>query len=80
MEAPVPETSKDTETVTFSKVTSFSSSSSFDRKIIMVTPKRVFCIDCKESEIVRPVQESGEPASAELITPMRVSSANQVVT
>ena len=49
MDAPVPETSKDTETVTLSKVTS-SSSSSFDGKILMVTPKRVFYIEVKLSD------------------------------
>ena len=80
MDAPVPETSKDTESITLSRVTSTSSSSSFDgKKIMYVTPKRDFCIELCEIVSLRPMQETVEPASAELvilITPMRVSSAN----
>ena len=64
--APVAETSKDAGTITPSRVASPTSSSSVE-KIIIVTPKRDFCIYCEESEIVRPVQESGEPESAELV-------------
>lgn len=65
----MPETSKDAETITLSRVAS-PSSSNFDGKIVMVTPKREFCICFEQIEIVRPVQETSEPAAgsaAELV-------------
>ena len=79
MAAPVPETSKDAETITLSRVTIPSSNSSFEGKVVIVTPKRDFYIYVEESEVVGSVQESGEPASAELVTlnkTTRVSSAS----
>ena len=63
---PVAESSKDAGPITPCRVVSPISSSSVE-KIIIMTPKRDFCIYCEESEIVRPVQESGEPGSAELV-------------
>ena len=67
---PVAETSKDAENIyiTPCRVANPLSSSSSVEKIIIVTPKRDFCIYCEESEIIGPaVQESGEPGSAELV-------------
>ena len=61
------ETSKDAGTTTVTPCRVASPSSSSVEKIIIVTPKRDFCIYCEESEIVRPVQESGEPGSTELV-------------
>ena len=67
MDAPITETSKDTKTIALSRVAS-PSTSRFDRQIIViVTPKRDFCIHCEESEVVSPVQESGKPASMALV-------------
>lgn len=63
MDVPVPETSKDTDTITLSRVTDSSSG----RKIVMVIPRNDFCFYFEESEVVRPEQESGEPTSAELV-------------
>ena len=81
MGIPVPETSKDAEIITLSRVTtcSPSSNSSFERKVVIVTPKRDFYICIEDSEVVGSVQESGEPASAELVTlnkTIRVSSTS----
>ena len=67
MDVPVPDTNKDAERVTLPRVAS-PSSSNFEEKIVIVTAKRVFYIYLKESEIVRPAQETGAPASAEFVT------------
>ena len=67
MDIPVPETNKGTERVTLSRVANPNNSSSFEEKIIIVAPKRDFCIYLEEGEIIQPVQESGEPSSAELV-------------
>ena len=61
MDVPVSETSKEEEGFTSSRV----ASPNFERKIVIVTPKRVFCIYLEESEIIQPAQETGAPASAE---------------
>ena len=69
--APVPETRKDTDTITLSRVTGPSSSSSDNTsdegKIVIVTPKGEFCFYFEESEIIRSVQESSDPVSEELV-------------
>ena len=69
--APVPETRKDAETITLSKVIGPSSSSngntSDEGKIVIVTPKGEFCFYFEESETIRPVQESSDPVSEELV-------------
>ena len=70
-------TNKDAESMSLSRVTSLSSCSSSEGKFVIVTPKRDFWIYIEGSEIVRPVQESGEPASTELvICPEKVLSPN----
>ena len=67
-------TNKDAESMSLSRVASCSSS---EGKFVIVTPKRDFWIYIEGSEIVRPVQESGEPASTELvICPEKVLSPN----
>jgi hypothetical protein len=66
MDVPVPETNRDEEGVTSSSVAS-PSNTNVERKIVIVTPKRVFCIYLEESEIIQPAQETGAPASAELV-------------
>jgi hypothetical protein len=62
MDVQVPETNKE-EGVSVASP----SNTNFERKIVMVTPKRVFYIYLKESEIIQPVQETGAPASAEFV-------------
>ena len=64
------ETSKAAGTITPIRVASLSSSSSVEEEfgvILIVAPKRDFWIYSEGSEIVRPVQESGELGSAELV-------------
>ena len=63
MDVPVSETSKEEEGFTSSRMASPSNT----RKIVIVTPKRVFCIYLEESEIIQPTQETGAPASAEFV-------------
>ena len=62
------ETIKEEEGFTSSRVAS-PSNTNFERKIVIVTPKRVFCIYLEESqsEIIQPTQETGAPASAEFV-------------
>ena len=67
MDAPVSETNKDEEGFTSSRVASPSLNTNFERKIVVVTPKRVFCIYLEDSEIIQPAQETGAPASAEFV-------------
>ena len=70
MDVPVTESCKGTEPVALSTVTSPSNSnnnSSYEGKIVIVAHRRDFCIYLEENEITEPVQESGEPVSAELV-------------
>ena len=66
MDAPVSETNIEEEGFTSSRVASPSNTNS-ERKIVIVTPKRVFCIYLEESEIIQSAQETGAPASAEFV-------------
>ena len=66
MDVPVSETSKEEEGFTSSRVAS-PSNTNFERKVVIVTPKQVFCIYLEESEIIQPAQETGAPASAEFV-------------
>ena len=66
MDAPVSETIKEEEGFTSSRVAS-PSNTKFERKIVIVTPKRVFCIYLEDSEIIQPAQETGAPARAEFV-------------
>ena len=61
MNIPVPETNKDTERVTLSRVANPNNSSSFEEKLVIVAPKRDFIVYLEEREIIQPVQESSEP-------------------
>ena len=74
VQATVVVTNKDAENMSLSRVASLSSS---EGKFVRVTPRRDFWIYIEGSEIVRPVQEIGEPASTELvICPEKVLSPN----
>ena len=68
MDVPVPQTNKDAVEVTPSRVAS-PSSSDFEGRITIVTPKRVYYVHLEDSGrvIVKPVQETGTPASAEFV-------------
>ena len=68
MDVPVSQTNKDAVGVTPSRVAS-PSSSDFEGKIAIVTPKRVYYIYLEDlgRVIVKPEQETGAPASAEFV-------------
>ena len=66
MDAPVSETNKEEGGFTSSRVAS-PSNTNFERKIVIVTLKQVFCIYLEESEIIQPAQETVTPASAEFV-------------
>ena len=66
MDVPVSETNKEEEGFTSSRVAS-PSNTNFERKLVIVTPKRVFCIYLEEGGIIQPAQETGAPASGEFM-------------
>ena len=68
MDVPIPQTNKDAVGVTPSRVAN-PSSSDFEGKITIVTPKRVYYIYLEDlgREIVKPEQETDTPASAEFV-------------
>jgi hypothetical protein len=61
MDVQVPETNEEGVSV------ASPSNTNFERKIVIVTPKRVFYIYLEESELIQPAQETGAPASAEFV-------------
>ena len=77
MDVPVPETNKVTERSTLSRVAS-PSSSRFEGKIVIVTPRGDLYVNCEEFSMptARSTQESGEQVSAELVVS---SKTNRIV-
>ena len=77
MDVPVPETNKVAERITLSRVAS-PSSSGYERKIVVVTPRGDLYVNYEDfsEPVVRPVQESGEQVSAELVVS---SETNRII-
>ena len=79
MDVPVPETNKITERSSLSRVAS-PSSSGFEGKIVIVTPRGDLYVNCEEFSMpgptARSTQESGEQVSAELVVS---SKTNRII-